>query len=459
MADTHAPEHYQLVVEYLSFRMWIARVTPWVLRCRWDGRVIIDVSYVDASPMGYRCARWFGYLLRTASPVARFSFRLIDLRDAQGLLLSIRIAAQDIAELQHAISTESRSVRLLARWCGDDAACARAVTKDVAAVSYAGQGTLWRAMLLIHACHQHARGACPPGAPVLFLEQRPWFDALRRYAERYGVRLVAVPSRWTWSAVVDRMIGAHGMLVLRMARNWLHAFRMRLREQHPIVSGTIPRDDRSGACIAVEYSGQMSLDVPGRYSDLFFYQQSALAGSDLLLLFPFPQDPLDDEKWGVLTRHGIRAAALYPGASTVTSVPPFSCRLPLRSVHLDVPRGRTRSRDERWVRGKAEAFRAQRLFWQSFFSAEGVRVYVSWYRYDTRHHAMTAAIRALGGVGAIYQRAVQDYPSPAIAVEADVMFGYAPFDATIERQSGSVIPYHVAVGYLHDQFLTALRGI
>jgi hypothetical protein len=59
-------------------------------------------------------------------------------------------------------------------------------------------------------------------------------------------------------------------------------------------------------------------------------------------------------------------------------------------------------------------------------------------------------MRNLGGITAVYQKALQVDPAPEIAVSADVMFGYSTLDAEVEKRTGSDIAYHVATGYLGD---------
>ena len=61
--------------------------------------------------------------------------------------------------------------------------------------------------------------------------------------------------------------------------------------------------------IGVQYQGQFNLKNPDLYSDLFFWQQSSLEGSDLALIFSSDRDPLDQEKWLELQEFGIGAIA------------------------------------------------------------------------------------------------------------------------------------------------------
>ncbi len=446
-------------LEYLTVRTWLTAVVSPLLRQRRRGVFMSHpVFFVDATRLGLRFARATQWVLKIR--VAPLRFQLVDIRDEQGLLIRLRIANRDLAEVQ-ADAMESPVFKDGVRGIPFDDPFVTSLAKTVATVSLFDRGTLWRALLLIQVCAWEARkrGGNTQVSTTLFLERRPWFEAIRRYAERYNVTVVAVGPTWHVRHSVRKLLGPHGVALVRNLRSTLdnltrvlkHRDRVPRREHRPTPSEAPPK-------ISVEYSGHFNLGHPELYSDLFFLQQSALSGRDLVLLFLFPQDPLDEEKVQELTLHGITAVPLYPGATTVSSVPVFiSSRH--RAALARPPRTEEKLSgvDGGWFREQAAHYAAVKTYWKSLFQSQNIKMHLTWYRYDERHCAITDALRELGGISAIYQRALQVDPSPEITVNTDVMFGYSPLDAQVERRSGSMIPYHVAVGYFGDHRFPLLQ--
>ena len=211
--------------------------------------------------------------------------------------------------------------------------------------------------------------------------------------------------------------------------------------------------------MAVEYNGHLNLDQPERYSDLFFWQQSSLSAQDILVLFGLKSAPLNEQKWMELTHHSMAGLALHPGATTLREAPVFTHR-PGLAHHQEMKerwaslRG---SLETRWLKEQAHRYETKRAYWADLFASEGIKLYLSWFKYDGTHCAIADALESVGGISAVYQRAYEGHPSPETAVHTDIVFGFSQSTAEIERQSGSVIPYHVTTGYLGDHRFPLLR--
>jgi len=67
------------------------------------------------------------------------------------------------------------------------------------------------------------------------------------------------------------------------------------------------------------------------------------------------------------------------------------------------------------------------------------------------------ALQSVGGITTIYQRAFEEFPSPETTIAADLVFGFSPEGADIERDSKSVIPYYVITGYMGDHRFPLVR--
>lgn len=441
-------------IERLTGRTWLLGVMPTLLRDRWRHAQQQAVCYVfDGSPVGWAIARACRVL--TGIVVQALQFRLIDVRDEQGLPLRLRIAYQDLEEVQQDILGDPRLQPLL-RASDERERFPAYMAKALTVQSLSERNTLWRALLTIQVCAWQLRQKRSADArAVFFLEGRPWFTAIRRYAQRAGVTVFPVgPSRDLPSMVRRLVVTPEFKRVL---------YRL---QAYGLLGGTrIPttrwsRAGRSGGHgpkIAVEYYGQLNLDRPGCHSDLFFLQQSKIAAQEVLMTFNLEGYPLDESKRSELARHGIDAVAMRPKLATSPDARVFLPRL--RATGGSRLTTSLRGLEGQWLKDQIRTYsRETRAFWFEFFKAEGVKVYVSWHRYDQSHCAIADALKLAGGVAAIYQRAYESFSSAETAVMADLFFVYSPRMVDIERQSGSRVQYLVATGYLGDYRFPLLRN-
>jgi len=114
--------------------------------------------------------------------------------------------------------------------------------------------------------------------------------------------------------------------------------------------------------------------------------------------------------------------------------------------------------DGRWLRQQLKTYWSEYYFWQDFFCKRNVKIYVSWFKYDASHCVIADAIKSVGGLSVIYQRAFEELPSRENTIAADIVFGFSPLNADIEKKSDSCIKYHVAVGFLGDYRFNILKN-
>jgi len=378
-------------------------------------------------------------------------FRLGDIRDEHHTWIRFRIKFCDLWEIHADILGDP----LFRQAVSEECAPGRLPVYLAKALVPGGHTpqTLWRILLLIQVCAWKVRREQMSGTAVLFLEQQPWFSAIARYAARHHVMTIPVAG----SLNIRRWLRRH---VSPELKRWL---RFRLKGRRWRTTARFSRTTSqpcARARIAVDYYGAFNLRQPERHSDLFFWRQSSLSGRDLLLCFSLPQDPLDTEKLTQLNEHEIEAVALTPEAATVPEASTLTYRPRLWRKSW---RERTRpcasgwSREARWLREQQSDYQALRDYWVGFFARYGIKIYVTWFKFDGVHCAIADALQGVGGVTALYQRVYDLHPTAHSVIAADVCFGFSPAAAEIERRSGSHIPYHVATGYLGDVRFALLR--
>ena len=396
-------------IEFLTVRAWLFTILPRLVWMRLRGERPAACWAFDATRGGQLLAHWSRRL--TGVTVAPLRFRLIDVKDEQGLLLRLRIAYQDLAEVQRDMMADPLFQQAVSgEWARDRFPAY--VAKAIATPSVTERQTLWRALLTIQVCAWHERQQGRGGRNALFfMERRMLFPVIARYASRHGLIAVPVPRTLEGGAWRRRVLAPELKRVLyRLQALGLLGGRRIPRARWATVGMSRPGPHRPR--LGVEYYGALNLDRPERYSNLFFWPVSGIPGRDLLMTFNMEGRPVNARDLAELQRHGIDAVAMRPRVWATPGAEVFLPRLRGRAGllprRLRLPGGM----EGAWLREQARTYaREARPFWSEFFEAEHVKVYVSWFRYTEAHCALADALKDAGGVSAIYQRAYESFPS------------------------------------------------
>lgn len=103
-------------------------------------------------------------------------------------------------------------------------------------------------------------------------------------------------------------------------------------------------------------------------------------------------------------------------------------------------------------------YEKSRSYWRNVFDRSGTKVYLSWFKYDGLHCVLADALKDVGGVMALYQRALDVSLFGDNLLNVDISFAYSnTLMADLERRLGSKISYFVATGYLGDHRFPLLK--
>jgi hypothetical protein len=455
-------------VERLTLISWLVSVLPFLVRNVRGGEQ--TVFYIDDSPAGIFIARITTWCLGIS--IQQLLFRLVDIRDEKGNLIRLRITYDDLARFQRWVLENP----LFQRVSQDNILRDRMpifLQKQIASFVHHPRFALWRALFLIHV----VKLKCLPDSvekakSIFFMDRRVWMNEIQRYAREYGVRVI--PARnipvdlksfivWflgppTASLLKNVYAHIHEKGLAQTIRRCITGDRY---ESKSIGSGTSAAEAKPGISprISVEYYGHLNLDHPELHSELFFWQQSSLPGDDIVVTFNIASDPADEKKAMELRKYRMHAVALSPNASVVKSVPVFLhwprvLRKPV--LNLKREKGYT-AHEKKWMQAQITRYGAECDYWVGLFTAYDIKVHLSWFKYSSAHCVVADALRHVGGVMAIYQRAFEELPSPETLTASDIVFGFSRWNADLERSAGSVIPYHVSVGYFGDHRFALLR--
>jgi hypothetical protein len=396
-------------------------------------------------------------------------FSLTEVTDALGVPLVLRTQSQDFftvrdnaegqSAFQEAVTSSPDSPRL-----------SMFLTKNLLLTHPPRLGSLRRAMFLIHVSGWETSRNHPGASDtVLFLERIPWLETIVPIALGLKVSIVEV-ARSRRPQAIRNLLPRNLLVLLQLLHYrgiqgtvkiiWRRMF------NNPTVSGaesSAGSSNASGVPLgaqnrigAVEFVGQLHLNHPERHSNLFFWQQSSLAGSDLSVVFNSFRCQLDEQGRDELAEHGLSDVITYPGATTLADAPVFSGPRyqPQKPAHRPVL-GRA-GIESKWLQEQLSNYSRLRHYWEALFTEHNIGVFVTYDKLDGAHMAIADALESRGGITVNYERSYGTYACPDLAGSADVMFNFSQDSADLERRSGSSAKYHVVTGYLGDHRFSML---
>ncbi len=405
------------------------------------------VFIVDSKP----CVYWLAKKTLSSDNVQieRLAFSAAKIFDEQKTLIWLRLYYRDMAEVLGLVTNHS----VFSKFLKDPKASIGLQTyvkKQVlpGTTMFSGNG-LWRSMFLVQVALWKTReDNVPETNATLFLLHQPWIDSIRDYARKYGdIKITCVGQRVAVTNTLRRLVG-RDLLIFSQKIFRLGAFYKTSQSTEVITP-----------CLALQYYGHFNLNEPHRYSDFFFWQQSDFPATQILALFNIPKDPLNVEKLAALSKHGMRSLALrydaavgpnanrYAGSTLLSN---FASAMRLIS---DV----TRPAEAVWLKGQKFAFQSQKSYWKRLFERQRVKVFLTWFKYNGEHCAISEALHELDGTLAVYQRSYEGNSTVQSTVLSDVYFGFGRNGPLVEANSGSIIDYYVITGYLGDHRFQMVR--
>ncbi len=418
----------------------------------------------DSSRFGITIAKVLAIITRTH--IEKLHFNLTDIRDEKGKLIRLRLEYQDLAEIRDTISDTPEFNKII----NSETLPGKLpeyILKNVGSAGFHIQ-SMWRTLFLIQVCKWKAKKLNITGKQdtILFINNRPWSQAIKKYADSNNVILHFTPHFSPLNAPLKDRLSLRTKMKIRLFlnrckfQNMLRLLKIvshNHKTKHSNETSNNPQNKLQAnrqPIALVEYTGHLNTDDPGHYSDLFFWHESELLGSDIAITFgtpPFANHlPITDDELSKLNDNAITAISLRPESTVCNSIAPF---IPEKSTRFKVNKKLLTPLpplEQRWLNEQIRSYSELKSYWVSLFAAYNVKTHISWNKYDSRHYAISDAIRELGGVSTIYQRAYESHPSAGTSINTDVVFGFSPSVAQIEKLSGSKIKYHVSVGYIGD---------
>lgn len=418
----------------------------------------LKIYYIDSTTLGARISRWAGVVLKIEfNPL---NYRLMDIKDEEGCFVRLKVLFKEVDVLNQKITENPLFQDFLAKVVGQEQEALKmfirknfmdALTKDRG-------NSLFFGVLIVNIISHYFSLQLQQGQNItLWLCQRVWMKELASYAKDRGL---VVKTIFTWSWDFKKIINLMGKYRLRKLGVALFVFYHRcFKKKTPLLKVPLLWNTMHPK-LAVDYYGNLNLDDPCRHSDLFFWPPSGIKGENTLVIFKIPHYPATPFIAKQINTHGFASVALNPKVCKDVEVPLFN---PMVGTSIPSPmdakvrKYKGDSFERNWLKQQVFDFYQERNYWIKFFEATQTKAYMTWYKYGSFHCMMADALKYVGGVSAVYQRAFEEQPRFEIAVVADIVFGFSPKCFDIERTNGSRIGYHVITGYIGDYRFSYLK--
>ena len=419
----------QVYVEYLSLRTLLHGVLKELL----DGEVSNDKTktlyYIDATRSGKIVTSILGKLFNFQ--IEKLEFEMRHIKDERGELARLRMPRKDLFCIQEKI-INSGAFRSLCKGELSQARVGDFIRKGLIDGGIQDEKTVSRVLFLIQVVAWHMQKMGESRAKLL-LARRAWWDIYKEYALSVGVELKGTGGKtviWEDSTGLKRFLRKHPRI---------YVFCRSVKFVKSMVKPA--KFDTSIPKLYLDGRGDVNLDCNGYHSDFFWQLNSKFPVENVLYEYH------SEEERQVLENHGIAVANSYvkymnsDNAGTVT---------------LQNSNGRYKKEFE-VIRSLATAYDSYKAYWYSFFRTYGVKVYLTWYKYDNKHMVMADALNEAGGISIIWQMSFNGYRGTECLTNADIVFGFSGWSENIERQVGSKNGYHIITGYPKDYAAPLLR--
>lgn len=452
-----------IYVEYLTVWGWFKVILPVLRLCVSQQPNSKPRCYIfDSTPLALLLARCWA--LCEGFTVKKLDFQMIDVRDEQGASVHWRVSYKDIREIQRLILNNSDFKIFTSSMDSACYAAAYLAKSPVYSYDYCGPQKyreLYHVLMLAQIACWHQRQFNNSSLSFcLYINQRPWMKELQEYTQSYGVHLCCLGKlqllRWQWTKYRDKLRKLNFRLLRALVRHKIFDLKVKCGFAKCRTYFTIDT-----MRILTERYGQLNLGDSQYHSDVFFANgREGISLKDIILSFNSAADPIDAIKYKLLSAHGLAAVALTPQSSVVDSslVPVFHSKQQFLTGIPNYTPLPQMNEETKTLLVSLNEYHNLHSYWKQFFQQYNIKLYTSWVNCGINQIAIADAIADVGGISSIYQRSYKPNPSPHTTVATDIIFDFSPQAYEIERDSGSLFCYHIAVGYLGDYRFELLRS-
>lgn len=424
-----------LYIEHLTLINFITKVLPFILSLKQSDERLKSCYYIDATRTGEKITKWTGIFLRVK--VTRLEFELRHIKDERGELVRLRIPREDLFRIQRDI-LNSNIYQQLFRKEWDKGRLSAFLAKGVIPIDRNHPHSAFKTVYIIQVIAWHMKqkriAQCK-----LFLKKRCWMEVYSVYSSKLGITL---NSTFWLPDFKKRFI------------NFLYKFPSLIYFLKKLRSLDFSTDvssppDTNVPKIAFFGRGDFNLENNGLHSDVFFWLQSELPAENIIYSVNRSFSEQDIQSLEKTEMHVARDFYMNRRTNHVSEKQSWFAPIPQKLTFY--------SNEAKFIRDQVLLYNNIKRIWSRFCEIYGIKVYLTWYKYDNIHMAIADALEEQGGISAVWQMAYDGIPFVESNTFTDVAFGFSTWAIQNEKIQGSNIPYYIAIGYPKDYCVPLLK--
>ena len=416
-----------IYIENFSFVSFISSFFHYNLLKKLSSKEYKTIYFIDASLFAQR---FLLPLLRFLGlTVEKLQFTMLEIVDSNGELVRTRIPREDLCNFQEKIlNSEAYKALYHGSWSQDS--IADYINKGLIDEGVMEAGSVSRVLFIINVVFWHMQKLNYKQA-VFVINNRAWTDLYKEYAESYKIELLSMRSILFKFSDLKKIV-----------RNVPWVYKIVKNIKYRNVNQKYDFQNIDNNKLYIDGRGDINLANNGHHSDFFWQLNSNFPFQNLVCKH------YSEKEKEYLSKHGV-----YSISEGV-----YSDRRDSRKYKKPKLNYSYRYRKEsKLVQTILNSYDLDRFYWASLFKQHGVKIFLTWNKYQNNQMAWSDAIRDNGGISVVWQMAFDGFKNAECVLKSDVVFSFSKFSDEIEKKLESKIKYNVVIGYPKDYAASLLK--
>ena len=416
-----------IYIENFSFVTFISSFFHYNLLKKSSIKEYKTIYFIDASLF---VQRFLLPLLRFLGlTVEKLQFTMLEIVDSNGELVRTRIPREDLFNFQEKIlNSEAYKALYHGSWKQDS--IADYINKGLIDEGVMDVDSVSRVLFIINVVFWHMKKIDHKQA-VFVINNRAWTDLYKNYAESYKIELLSM-----------RSILFKFSDLRKIVRNVPWVYKIVKNIKYKNVSKKYDFQNKDNNKLYIDGRGDINLANNGHHSDFFWQLNSN-----------FPFQNLVCKHYSEKEKEYFKQHGLYSIAEGIYLDKKYSRKYTKPELNYSY---RYR-KESQVVQTILNSYDLDRFYWASLFKQQGVKIFLTWFKYSNNHIAWSDAIRDNRGISVVWQMAFDGFKNAECVLKSDIVFSFSKFSDEIEKKLESKIKYNVVIGYPKDYAASLLK--
>jgi len=376
---------------------------------------IIKIYYIDSSRSSKKIL--IPVLNLLIKNVEQLNFKMIDIMGEHGELVETRIGRSDMFDFQKEI-INSAAYKNLRNLSWEQYGILDYINKALID-GYTFEDSPRKKIFTINVINWHMK-KIKARESIAFISLHPWFELYIKYSNKYGIKLINVPSNIF--SINFRMI--------------LRGFPKLYQSLKNIKTEKVKKENfNDKSKVFIDGRGDFEVINNGMHSDFFWILNSEFSLQNVII------DCISRKEKKYFDEHRI-----YSIDSNYVFHKKNQHNYKVPFVNYS-----SKYKDEyKEIKSILISYNLYRQNWSSKFKQNNIKVFFTWYKYSSKHIALADAISDNNGISVVWQIGFDGFENAQMMIKSDIAFCFSGFSSSIDKKVNSKIKYNIIVGYVKD---------